>query len=99
MLKFPIDAPIERVIRALEHLGFARVREGSHIAMQRQNPDGSQTPLTMPNHRRLKSSTLRATLTQASPGRSSWLPTSGLEPLAAQRRAARSRGVAARPNR
>ena len=33
--------------------------------MVRENPDGTRTPLTMPNHRRLKSSTLRTILTQS----------------------------------
>jgi len=49
----------------LEELGFAVVREGNHIAMVRENPDGTRTPLTMPNHSRIKGSTLRTILTQA----------------------------------
>ena len=65
MSKSPIDAPIIRVKRALELLGFRLVREGNHISMIRQNPDGTRTPLTIPNHQRLKSSTLRTILTQA----------------------------------
>ncbi len=51
MAQFPVDAPRERVIKAFERLGFRLVREGNHIAMVRENPDGTQTPLTMPNHR------------------------------------------------
>jgi predicted RNA binding protein YcfA (HicA-like mRNA interferase family) len=65
MTRFPVDAPRERVIKAFEHLGFRLVREGNHIAMVRENPDGTQTPLTMPNHRRIKGATLRTILTQA----------------------------------
>jgi len=65
MAKFPVDAPIEQVIKALESLGFRLVREGNHIAMVRDNPDGTRTPLTLPNHRRLKGSTLRTILTQS----------------------------------
>jgi len=65
MPAFPVDAPLERVIKALERLGFHVVREGNHIALVRENPDGTRTPLTMPNHRRLKSSTLRTILTQS----------------------------------
>ena len=65
MPRFPVDAPIARVKRALGILGFSVVREENHISMLRQNPDGSRTPLTMPNHRTLKASTLRTILTQA----------------------------------
>ena len=65
MLKFPVDAPVRKVIRALESLGFQLVREGNHIAMVREHQDGSRTPLTMPNHPFIKSSTLRTILTQA----------------------------------
>jgi len=65
MGKFPVDAPLRRVLRALESLGFRLVREGNHIAMLRSNPDGTQTPLTIPNHRTIKGSTLRTILTQA----------------------------------
>lgn len=65
MPKFPVDAPKQRVVRTLQALGFEIVREREHIAMQRRNPDGSMTPLTMPNHVRIKGSTLRTICTQA----------------------------------
>jgi len=73
MSKFPVDAPIREVVKALERLGFELVREGSHIAMVRENPDGSRTPLTMPNHRTIKRSTLRTILTQSGISREEFL--------------------------
>jgi predicted RNA binding protein YcfA (HicA-like mRNA interferase family) len=65
MPKFPVDAPKQKVVRALEELGFQIVREKEHISMERINPDGTKTPLTMPNHPKIKSSTLRVICTQA----------------------------------
>jgi len=65
MTRFPVDASWDRVTKAFERLGFQVVREGNHIAMIRDNPDGTRTPLTMPNHRWSKGSTLRTILTQA----------------------------------
>lgn len=65
MAKFPVDAPKRKVVKALEMLGFRTVREKEHISMARENPDGSQTPLTMPNHPKIKASTLRTICTQS----------------------------------
>lgn len=65
MGKFPVDAPKAKVLKALEQLGFRLLREGNHIAMVRENQDGTRTPLTLPNHRTIKGSTLRAILTQS----------------------------------
>lgn len=64
MSRFPVDAPIRKVVIALEQLGFRKVREANHIAMLRENPDGTNTTLTIPNHKTIKKSTLRTILTQ-----------------------------------
>lgn len=73
MAHFPIDAPKLKVIKALELLGFSLVREREHIAMLRENADGSKTPLTLPNHSKIKGSTLRRICTQASISRDDFL--------------------------
>jgi predicted RNA binding protein YcfA (HicA-like mRNA interferase family) len=41
--------------------------------MVRQNPDRSRTPLTMPNHKKLKSATLRSICNQAGIPRNDFL--------------------------
>ncbi|GAB62154.1 MAG: type II toxin-antitoxin system HicA family toxin [Candidatus Jettenia sp.] len=73
MPKFPVDAPKYKVIKSLEILGFRIVREKEHISMERINPDGTKTPLTMPNHPKIKSSTLRTICTQAGITRNDFL--------------------------
>jgi predicted RNA binding protein YcfA (HicA-like mRNA interferase family) len=73
MTQFPVDAPRGRVLRVLESLGFRVVREGNHISMVRENADGTSTPLTMPNHRRIKGSTLRRVCSQAGISREAFL--------------------------
>ena len=73
MAKFPKDASRARVVAALEALGFQIVREREHIAMVRENADGTKTPLTLPNHKTIKSSTLRMICRQSSISREDFL--------------------------
>ena len=73
MRRFPVDVPKSQVIKTLERLGFRVIREGNHISMIRENPDGSRTPLTMPNHRRIKGSTLRRICNQSGISRTDFL--------------------------
>lgn len=70
--KFPVDAPLERAVRALQTLGFVVVRRGNHVSLVRTEADGTRTPLTLPGHRTIKSSTLRTALTQAGISRESF---------------------------
>ncbi len=73
MPRLPADVSKRRVVKALERLGFRLVRQHEHISMIRDNPDGTQTPLTMPNHRQIKGSTLRTICTQAGIARNDFL--------------------------
>lgn len=73
MQRFPVDAPKARVLKALKLLGFQLVKEAEHIGMVRLNPDGSRTPLTLPNHPRIKGSTLRRICTQTGISRDAFL--------------------------
>ncbi|WP_017294920.1 type II toxin-antitoxin system HicA family toxin [Geminocystis herdmanii] len=73
MAKFPIDAPKSKIIKTLEKLGFKIVREREHIAMIRENENGTTTPLTLPNHKKIKASTLRSICNQASISREDFL--------------------------
>jgi predicted RNA binding protein YcfA (HicA-like mRNA interferase family) len=58
-MRFPAEVPKRKVLKSFEILGFKVVREGNHIALLRENSDGTKTPLTMPNHQVIKGSTLR----------------------------------------
>jgi predicted RNA binding protein YcfA (HicA-like mRNA interferase family) len=64
-VRFPTDAPRQRVLAVLAKLGFLVVREGNHVALVRSNPDGTTTPMTIPNHPTIKGSTLRTICRQA----------------------------------
>lgn len=54
-------------------LGFGLVREGNHLALEHENEDGSKTPLTLPNHRLIKGSTLRTIVMQSGISREEFL--------------------------
>jgi predicted RNA binding protein YcfA (HicA-like mRNA interferase family) len=71
--KFPVDVPKTKVIRALERLGFRIVREREHISMMKVLADSSRIPLTLPNHPKIKGSTLRTILTQSRISREEFL--------------------------
>jgi hypothetical protein len=73
MPKFPVDASKRRVLRTFGLLGFRIINQREHIALLRENPDGTNTPLTMPNHPHLKSSTLRTICTQSGISRDDFL--------------------------
>ncbi|MGB5594355.1 MAG: type II toxin-antitoxin system HicA family toxin [Crocosphaera sp.] len=75
MPKFPVDASKNRVIKTFELLGFEIIREREHIVMKRSNEDGTETPLVMPNHAKIKSGTLRAICTQIGVSRDEFLKT------------------------
>ena len=72
-MKFPQDVPIAKVLKTFGLLGFVTFRAGNHISMQRSNPDGTKTPLTLPNHSKIKGSTLRAICNQAGISRDEFL--------------------------
>jgi predicted RNA binding protein YcfA (HicA-like mRNA interferase family) len=71
--RFPVDAPKQKVVKALQALGFRVIREKEHICLERANADGTKTPMTIPNHDRIRSSTLRTICTQAGISREDFL--------------------------
>ena len=72
-MKFPKDAPKHKVVKTFEALGFKIVRTGSHISMVKENEDNSKMPLTMPNHDKIKGSTLRTICRQSGISREDFL--------------------------
>jgi hypothetical protein len=73
MAKFPVAAPKRRVLKAFGEWGFTVVKEAEHIALRRDNPDGTSAPMTIPNHRTIKGSTLRRICSQSGIDRDAFL--------------------------
>ena len=57
----------------MQPLGFELAPEGSRRALQHRNTDGTVTPLTMPNHPKIKGSTLRTLCRQSDISREEFL--------------------------
>ena len=73
MSKFPVHDSKRRVIITFQLVGFRIIREREHIVMVRENQDGTETPLVMPNHDKIKSGTLRVIYTQVGISREEFL--------------------------
>ena len=57
----------------MKSIGFEIVREGNHISMLKKNQDGGNIPLTLPNHKKIKGSTLRIILNQSGVSREEFI--------------------------
>ncbi len=68
-MKLPRGVSGDRLIRALEHLGYAVVRQkGSHVRLRHQGPPAHT--ITVPLHNPLKTGTLHGILTEVAVMRS-----------------------------
>ncbi len=64
-MKLPRGVSADRLIRALEHLGYAIVRQrGSHVRLRHEGPPAHS--ITVPLHDPLKTGTLHGILTEVS---------------------------------
>lgn len=61
----PEVAPKDKVIHALENLGYHLVRQGTHISMSCYTSRGIQIPLTIPDVPEFKASALRMIISRA----------------------------------
>ena len=68
-MKLPRGVSAERVIRALERLGYTVVRQkGSHVRLRHEGPPVHT--ITVPMHNRLKTGTLHDILSEVAKSRS-----------------------------
>jgi predicted RNA binding protein YcfA (HicA-like mRNA interferase family) len=68
-MKLPRGVSADRVLRALERLGYAIVRQkGSHVRLRHDGPPGHS--VTVPLHNPLKIGTVHAILVEVSQARS-----------------------------
>jgi predicted RNA binding protein YcfA (HicA-like mRNA interferase family) len=68
-MKLPRGVSADRLIRALEKLGYSVIRQkGSHVRLQHQGPPVHA--ITVPNHQALKTGTLHGILTEVARMRS-----------------------------
>jgi len=72
-MKFPKDAPKHKGVKTFEALEFKIVRMGNHISLVKENKDNTKIPLTIPNHDRIKGSTLRTICRQSGISREDFL--------------------------
>ena len=68
-MKFPRDVGGERLVRALERLGYAVIRQkGSHVRLRHEGPPPH--PISVPMHDALKTGTLHDILSEVAQMRS-----------------------------
>ena len=68
-MKLPRGVSADRVIRALEHIGYGVIRQkGSHVRLRHEGPPAHT--ITVPLHNPLKSGTLHGILSEVAQMRS-----------------------------
>jgi predicted RNA binding protein YcfA (HicA-like mRNA interferase family) len=68
-MKLPRGVSADRVIRALEHLGYGVIRQkGSHVRLRHDGPPAHA--ITVPTHNPLKTGTLHGILSEVAQKRS-----------------------------
>jgi predicted RNA binding protein YcfA (HicA-like mRNA interferase family) len=68
-MRLPRGVSAERVIRALEHLGYGVIRQkGSHVRLRHEGPPVHA--ITVPLHNPIKTGTLYGILSEVAPMRS-----------------------------